>query len=86
MPNILLGSSEGQLQIAPERMEFFCTKVGQCSAVGISGGESKVYCYKEQHCIGTWNVSSMNQGKLYVVKQEMARWNIYISGISELKR
>ena len=40
---------------------------------------------KEQYCIGTWNVRSMNQGKLEVVKQKMARVNINISGISELK-
>ena len=51
----------------------------------ISGGESKVQCYKEQYCIGTWNVRSMNQGKLAVVKQEMARVNIDILGISELQ-
>ena len=50
-----------------------------------SGGESKVQCYKEQYCIGTWNVGSMSQGKLDVVKEEMARANIYILGISELK-
>ena len=42
------------------------------------------YC-KEQYCIGTWNVRSMNQGKLEVVKQEMARVNVDILGISELK-
>ena len=47
-------------------------------------GESKVLCYKEQYCIGTWNVRSMNQGKLEVIKQEMARVNIDILGISEL--
>ena len=46
---------------------------------------SKVRCYKEQYCIGTWNVRSMNQGKLEVIKQEMARVNIHILGISELK-
>ena len=46
---------------------------------------SKAQCYKEQYCIGTWNVRSMNQGKLKVVKQEMARVNINILGISELK-
>ena len=40
---------------------------------------------KEQYCIGTWNVRSMNQGKLEEVKQEMARVNIHILGISELK-
>ena len=51
----------------------------------MSGGESKVQCYKEQYCIGTWNVKSMNQGKLDIVKQEMARVNINILGISELK-
>ena len=46
---------------------------------------SKVRCYKEQYCIGTWNVRSMNQGKLEVVKQEMARVNINVLGISEIK-
>ena len=46
---------------------------------------SKVQCCKEQFCIGTWNVRSMNQGKLEVVKQEMARVNVDILGISELK-
>ena len=51
----------------------------------MSGGESKVRCGKEQYCIKTWNVRSMNQGKLGVVKQEMARVNINILGISELK-
>ena len=51
----------------------------------ISGGESKVQCYKEQYCIGTWNVRSMNQGKSEVVKQEMARVNMDILGLSELK-
>ena len=45
----------------------------------ISGGESKVQCYKEQYCIGTWNVRSMDQGKLEAVKQEMARVNTDIS-------
>ena len=56
-----------------------------CLAVDFSGGESKVQCCKEQYCIGIWNVRSMNQGKLDVVKQEMARLNIDILGISELK-
>ena len=51
----------------------------------VTGDGSNVLCYKEQYCIGTWNVRSMNQGKLEVVKQEMARVNIDISGISELK-
>ena len=47
--------------------------------------EAKSWCCKEQYCIGTWNVRSMNQGKLEVVKQEMARVNIDILGISKLK-
>ena len=51
----------------------------------MSGCESKVQCCKEHYCIGTWNVRAMNQGKLEVVKQEMARVNINILGISELK-
>ena len=46
---------------------------------------SKVIYSKEQYCIGTWNVRSMNQGKLEVVKQEMARVNVHILGIRELK-
>ena len=51
----------------------------------VTGDRSKVQCCKEQYCIGTWNVRSMNQGKLEVVKQEMARVNVNILGISELK-
>ena len=51
----------------------------------VTGDKSKVQCCKEQYCIGTWNVRSMNQGKLEVVKQEMVRVNINIQGISELK-
>ena len=54
-------------------------------AVDLSDGENKVQCYKEQYCTGTWNVRSMNQGKLEVVKQEMARVNIDILGITKLK-
>ena len=53
--------------------------------VNVSDDGSKVRCCKEQYCIGTWNVMSINQGKLEVVKQEMARVNIDILGISELK-
>ena len=51
----------------------------------VTGDGSKVQCCKEQYCIGTWNVSSKNQGKLEVVKQEMARVNTDILGISKLK-
>ena len=57
----------------------------QYPAVDVTGDRSKVQCCKEQYCIGTWNVRSMNQGKLEVVKQEMARVNIDILGISKLK-
>ena len=51
----------------------------------VTGNGSKVRCCKEQYCIGTWNVRFMDQGRLKVVKQEMARVNINILGISELK-
>ena len=51
----------------------------------VTGDRSKVQCCKEQCCIGTWNGKSMNQGKLELVKQEMARVNINILGISKLK-
>ena len=51
----------------------------------MTGNGIKVRCCKEQYCLGTWNVRSMNQGKLEVVKQEMARVSIDILGISELK-
>ena len=50
-----------------------------------TGDRSKVGCCKEQCCIGTWNVRAMNQGKLEVVKLEMARVNVDILGISKLK-
>ena len=60
-------------------------KEKQHPVVDMTGYGSKVRCYKEQYCIGTWNVRSMNQGRLKVVKQEMARLNIDILGISELK-
>ena len=57
----------------------------QHPVVYVTGDGSEVQCYKEQYCIETWNVRSMNQGKLEVVKQEMARVNIDILEISELK-
>ena len=60
-------------------------KQKQYPAVDVTGNRSKVQCCKEQYCIGTWNVRSMNQGKLEVVKQEMTRVNVDIVGISELK-
>ena len=61
-------------------------KQKQHPVVGVTGDGSKVQCCKEQQCIGTWNVRSMNQSKLEVAKQEMARVNVDILGISELKQ
>ena len=60
-------------------------KQKQYPVVDVTGDRSKVRCCEEQYCIGTWNVRSMNQGKLEVVKQEMARVNVNILGISKLK-
>ena len=60
-------------------------KQKQYPAVDVTGDRSKVQSCKEQYCIGTWNLRSMNQVKLEVVKQEMARVNVDILGISELK-
>ena len=60
-------------------------KQKQYSVVDGTSDRCKVQCYKEQYCIGTWNIRSMNQGKLEVVKQEMARVNVDILGISKLK-
>ena len=60
-------------------------KQKQHPVVNVTGDGSKVQCCKEQYCIGTWNVRSMNQSQVEVVKQEMARVNINILGISELK-
>ena len=60
-------------------------KQKQHTAVDVTGDRSKVRCCKEQYCIGTWNVRSMNEGKLGVVKQEMARVNVNILGINELR-
>ena len=51
----------------------------------VTGDGSKVKCCKEQYCIGTWNVRTMNQDKLEVVKQQTARVNVNILGISEIK-
>ena len=71
-------------EITPERMrdgaKAKITHIGD-----VTGEESKVWCCKEQYCIGTWNAMSMKQGKLEVVTREMERVNIDILGISELK-
>ena len=60
-------------------------KQKQYTVVDVTGDRSKVQHCKEQYCIGTWNVRYMSQGKLEVVKQEMARVNVDILGIRELK-
>ena len=60
-------------------------KQKQYPVVDVTGDRSKVRCCREQYCIGTWNLRSVNQGILEVVKQEMARVNVDILGISELK-
>ena len=57
----------------------------QYPVVDVTFDRSKIRCCKQQYCIRTWNVKSMNQGKLEVVKQEMARVNVDILGIRELK-
>ena len=81
VPNMLVKISR---EITPKRMETE-PKQKQCPVVNVTGDGSKVQCCKEQYCIGTWSVRSTNQGKLEVVKQEMARVNISILGISKLK-
>ena len=60
-------------------------KEKQHPVVDVTGDRSKVRCHKEQYCIETWNVRSMNQDKSEMVKQEIARMNVNILGISELK-
>ena len=67
------------------KIEEIEPKQKQHPAVDVTGDRSKVRCGKDQYCIGTWNGRSMNQGKLEVVKQEMARVNVNILGTSELK-
>ena len=75
-------------EITPERMKGWSQNKQtnkKYLVLDVTGDRSKVQCCKDQYCIGTWNVRSMNQSKLEVVKQEMARVNIDILGISELK-
>ena len=67
---------------APKSLQMVITVMKLKDAYSLEG---KVQCYKEQYCIGTWNVRSTNQGKLEVVKQEMATANNNIFRISELK-
>ena len=72
-------------EITPERMKGWSQSKKKYPVVDGTGDRSMVRCWKEQYCIGTWNVMSVNQGKLEVVKQVMARVNVDILGISELK-
>ena len=81
MPNMLLKIS-GENCRKNEGME---PKQKQYPVMDVTGDRSKVQCCKKQYCIGTCNVRSMNQGKLEIVKQEMARVNVDILGISKLK-
>ena len=60
-------------------------KLKQYPVVDMTGDRSKVRCCKEQYCIGAWNVRSIHQGKLEVVKQEMARVNVDILGLIKLR-
>ena len=60
-------------EITPERMKRQSQSKKKNPVVAVTGNGSKVQCCKQQYCIGTWNARSMNQGKLEVVKQEMAR-------------
>ena len=76
------GAEWGNNSRKNEEMEW---KWKQRPVVDVTGDGSKVWCCKEPYCVGTWNVRSMNQSKLEVVKQEMARVNTDILGISELK-
>ena len=74
----------GKLRSGHGKINRFYT-IYQYPGVDVTGDRNKVRCYKEQYCTGTWNVRYMNQGKLEVVTQEMARVNVDILGISELK-
>ena len=72
-------------EITPETMKGYSQSKNNHPVVDGTGDRSKVQCCKEQYCLGTWNVRSLNQGKLEMVKQEMARVNIDMLGISELR-
>ena len=81
VPNILLKKSR---EITPERIKRL-SQSGNSSQLWLCLGVKVKSNAVRKYCIGTWNVRSMNQGKLEVVKQEMARMNVDILGISELK-
>jgi len=71
-------------EVTPERMKRESQRKNSTQLWDVTGDGSKFQCCQEQYCIGTWNIRSMNQGKLEVVRQEMARMNVNILGISEL--
>ena len=78
-------ATAGQWKNKSRKNEGMEPKQKQYPVVDVTGDRSKIRCCKEQYCIGTSNVRSMKQGKLEVVKQEIARVNVYILGINELK-
>ena len=78
MPNMLLEKSGEINQERNEEMEPKQKTKQNKTKQFVTGDGSKIQCYKEQYCIGTWNGRPMNQGKLEVIKQEMARANIDI--------
>jgi len=77
-----LYATEDQWRTYSRKNEETKKKQKQHPVVYVTGDRSKIRCCEEQYCIRTWNVRSMNQGKLEVVKQEMACMNIDILGIS----
>ena len=84
-PTTNAGEEQRRATNSPRKNEVAEPKWKQRSVLDVSGNESKIRCCKELYCIGTWNVRSMNQGKLDMVKQEIARVNIDLLGISEQK-
>ena len=84
--SLFLPSQNHHMQdVTRKHEDTFWPKQKKYPAVDVTGDRSKIRCCKEQYCVGTWNVRSMNQGKLEVVKQEMASVNVDILGISKLK-
>ena len=79
------GEERRRITNSPRMYEVVGPKWIQQSVVDVSGDKSKIWCCKEQYCTGTWNIRPMNQGKLDMFKEEMARININILGIRELK-
>ena len=79
-------ATRGEWRSNSRKNEEAETKQKQYPVLDMTGDGSKFHCFKKQYCIGTWNVKSMYPGKFEVVKQETARVNNGILGISELKR